>query len=631
MTRRLLTVVLLLTTCSDLVKGGEYLVLDEAIPIQNIPVLGEGFDPERGFPEARRRSVARFDNEELRQGALRAEVSIFEVQDEHSFTDNIEASLSGDYYTIIKGRMGFSSSYRLFERNSIFIVYTKFISRSNVARNISVDANATRVGKDAFREAYGPQMVTGIDYGGYIILIYRFETRDTTERRNILLSLQASYSGASGDASFSRTLEEHDVRTSFHLYNLQDGGNIAPFLDTNLAAFRSYLQTWTNSVMTNPVPAKVLTADYKDLVSDFPFEWVLGFGDPIIHSIDRLRNSILIDKVPISVAASDMAKDSSTSSTVDSTRSSTRLEADPRTISNVAAFLRHVKRDNTADLFFPDGQRDIDRLLRDSRLAARRDDDPPGFGQPIVIADPDFRPGNGISGPTWGGVSNLRYDSSTDPNFNSDGRILINNGNFVVGGVDASGRQLPRESEDRVNLWEQPLFPGRFKVEVQRTGLDNAPEFNPYTRYWVSIAFDSRDNVKYYMMFSIGPNVQIMNRLWEKDAEQGITWNNYPRVAGFKETKNYILIGGNPFNDPTPLPIFDNEVTFTLDRPRKVFFECFRTELLPPNFTGANEIRFASHVFLRWDRAKRAYFMEVECWNGNYDLKDQIIKVSYEG
>jgi len=242
------------------------------------PRVGDGFDPiRRPADRVRMPAVAR-TVDIRRTSAVQASVSIHELNDTCSNATTREGSAQTALQQVVQAELRMQDYSSIFEQHSVFVVQAMLVNRIETAADLCLRHEASTLSEADFRQKHGVRMVERIDYGGHIFLVYVFRTRKDEVRRKIISSLQACYSDVSEKASFTNYLEKSGVATEFTVHTLQDGGDMAPFMNPNIAEFRTYLERWVPSVGRHPAPVRFYTARYHDVLTDFPHRWMLGFG-----------------------------------------------------------------------------------------------------------------------------------------------------------------------------------------------------------------------------------------------------------------------------------------------------------------------------------------------------------------
>jgi hypothetical protein len=272
-----LSLVIAVVLCACPAGAEEYLLFRTAD--LKPPQLGDGVDPARPAADRIRQAAVSFAIDSRRNLALQASVSIHELKESGNALAGNEGSANAALKNVLQSELQVEDYASIFEEHSVFVVQAMLINRTDAAADLHLKDKLVGMPADAFRQKYGVRVVERIDYGGHIFLVYVFRTRKDDVRRKIISSLQAAYSDVSEKASFKSYLEKSGVKSEFTMHALQDGGDIAPFLNPNLADFRAYLDRWVASVACNPTPVRFYTARYHDVVSDFPHRWILGFGD----------------------------------------------------------------------------------------------------------------------------------------------------------------------------------------------------------------------------------------------------------------------------------------------------------------------------------------------------------------
>ena len=261
-------------------KGEEYVLLGNLSDTP--PRIGDGFDPTKPSQSRLRKTAISFEKDKRRENTLHSDVHITELVESNQVIKG--SGLSSDFGVkdFVTAKTGQESYSKVLEKHSVFVVQALFINNSEEAVNIKLNKDASGLDKNAFRDRFGIRVVNRIEFGGFIYLVYVFDTREVETRKNILKSLQASYSGVNGGVSFNEQLQQSGVRTEYKVYNSQDGGNVVPFLGTNLSEFRAYLDTWVPSIEKRPVAVRYSTNKYKTFVDDFPHDWPdAGFGKTV--------------------------------------------------------------------------------------------------------------------------------------------------------------------------------------------------------------------------------------------------------------------------------------------------------------------------------------------------------------
>lgn len=258
------------------VDAEEYLLFHNAD--LKTPRLGDGYDPVKRPADRVRASAVLLTPDVRRTDSLQTSVSIHELTENRNRLSGKDGSATAALEQVLQVELQTQDYVSIFEEHSVFVVQAMVINRTEEATDMQLKKKAQDLPDDAFRQKYGVRVVDRIDYGGHIFLIYVFRTRKDEVRRKIIISLQGAYSDVSEKASLTSYLEKCGVTNEYTMHTLQDGGDIAPFLNPNLADFRGYLERWVAAVGRHPAAVRFYTARYHDAMPDFPHRWVLGFG-----------------------------------------------------------------------------------------------------------------------------------------------------------------------------------------------------------------------------------------------------------------------------------------------------------------------------------------------------------------
>lgn len=248
---------------------------DDLLP----PRLCDGYEPTA--PEADRLldPCLEFAVDHRREESARRQISVMEVTEQFTMERTDKSKVGASFKAYVTAKMSTEDYERLFRESSMFVVSVHYITRNDIPKIESLNVNVADFNKKSFRKAHGPRVVSRIDYGGYLYLVYIFNTVDRTLKSKIMASLDAAYKGGKADASVESELMTRLIRTEYTVDLIQDGGSGTLFTK-NAADLGAFLKEWEPTIADEAVPVRFFTSPYSKLASDIPWAYPdIGFGD----------------------------------------------------------------------------------------------------------------------------------------------------------------------------------------------------------------------------------------------------------------------------------------------------------------------------------------------------------------
>ena len=241
------------------------------------PQLGDGFDPLDSNNSPGRKSAITFqpDDETLPSPIQSGFLS--QVDNSVTTASSNLITLSGGIASYVAGKFMADDEESFYSHNTVFSVFAKVVTRQITAKNPTIANGVDLSTAGAFRDKYGAQFVSVVEYGGLVCLLFRFSTVDTTTKNTINASLSVWQSSA--NLSLGEVLSQHNVTTAWGMQPYQVGGTVPMFTGTDLPSFRQFLDMWVPTITGHADLIAIQTVDYESNIPHFSFNLPSGFGD----------------------------------------------------------------------------------------------------------------------------------------------------------------------------------------------------------------------------------------------------------------------------------------------------------------------------------------------------------------
>lgn len=257
--------------------SGKVLIAAEARALQ--PQLGDGYDPFVTIGVSPKRDRAIDFNTQRENIANRTEIQSSELKELSSGSQTEELTLSGTFSDYVKAKFETIGVQDVFGTSSVFSVSCTISTAFEKVDSPLIINGLASLTKDDFQERYGSEVVQSVEFGGYLLLLFKLASQTSTASNNFKIALDL---WKEGNLSLKDALRDHDVHDSWDMLVFQIGGTGPPFTTPSLDGFRAYLDTWVPTITNSPEPIYIFTKRYNDVVTGFPFSFgAIGGGGAI--------------------------------------------------------------------------------------------------------------------------------------------------------------------------------------------------------------------------------------------------------------------------------------------------------------------------------------------------------------
>ncbi len=225
------------------------------------PATGEGFGVALDFEEVPQPDTGQSILFELKQ-----------VKDSKELIEKLELSTS---LSFSKGFGGLSAAFNLSKSRELNYYHTYALVTvivKNAPRLIQKPVYKPeallileRKGWEYFTQKFGWEYMEGVIEGGSYYGLIEIKTSSEADREEVSLKLSGHYGALSGDASFSRTMQE--IQKKFELQVLvSSSAGQGLTIETDLDSIIDQAKNFAKVVQESPVPIVALTAEYSKTV-----------------------------------------------------------------------------------------------------------------------------------------------------------------------------------------------------------------------------------------------------------------------------------------------------------------------------------------------------------------------------